>query len=332
MGLRKPFIRKSDDRLICLAQAELILLMLAGNVFQAGRELEEFWVTIVGLLLIVLIIVFAGFALLTLTHAIRKKFNESERGIEFNQKVRDWFYSLPLIKRKAQRSDLKNLRRRSSSFSQKGSDAGLASTHARGESAAQMHRNSTGSNEPMSEQKGVPKGPGMDLYRGIDILWTFSRKFRDTGKTVTCAPRVIYNRNPLQRNQAIIDGTGQQISIQPNPLIMKTEEAEGEQRNSLDDFWAGKTKPTLKKRGEPEVEANPEGPVRSGSVELDGPILPVKEDFGATRGARRNTSTDVADVLARASLGSTDSSSNGSSSNAEENASLQPASPMRMGE
>merc|ERR1712106_34318 len=120
-------------------------LMLAGNVFQAGRELEEFWVTIVGLLLIVLIIVFAGFALLTLTHAIRKKFNESERGIEFNQKVRDWFYSLPLIKRKAQRSDLKSLRRRSSSFSQKGSDAG---THARGESAAQMHRNSTGSNEP----------------------------------------------------------------------------------------------------------------------------------------------------------------------------------------
>jgi hypothetical protein len=72
----KPYIRKSDDRLILLAQMELVLLMLAGDVSKQGEELPEPMNTITGLLLIGLIMSFIGYWFMTTFAVVMKKFRQ----------------------------------------------------------------------------------------------------------------------------------------------------------------------------------------------------------------------------------------------------------------
>jgi len=70
--LAKPYVRKSDDRLHLFAQTELILLLLAGNVFNSDSTFDPYWDSIMGPILIFITAAFFAFFLLQAAQALYK--------------------------------------------------------------------------------------------------------------------------------------------------------------------------------------------------------------------------------------------------------------------
>jgi hypothetical protein len=76
----RPYIRKGDDRLHLVAQTEIIVLLLSGNVFNTQQEPDEFMEVLMSVVLIMMVITFVmwwGFA--TVKVAL-KLFARSEKG------------------------------------------------------------------------------------------------------------------------------------------------------------------------------------------------------------------------------------------------------------
>jgi len=78
MLVLQPWFRKGDDRLALLAQAEMMMFAMSGNIFNKGKELDEFTDHILTATLIGLFIFFVAFFFFTTFVALKKKWISSK--------------------------------------------------------------------------------------------------------------------------------------------------------------------------------------------------------------------------------------------------------------
>lgn len=78
MLVKCPWFRKGDDRLALLAQAELILFAMSGNIFNQGKELDSLTDFVLTITLIVLFCYFVLFFFITSFKSMQKKWIASK--------------------------------------------------------------------------------------------------------------------------------------------------------------------------------------------------------------------------------------------------------------
>lgn len=76
----KPYLRKGDDRLALLAQTEIILLLFSGEVFLRLDGISAAYEDIIGVILILMILSFLAFWIITTALVVYKRFERSPTG------------------------------------------------------------------------------------------------------------------------------------------------------------------------------------------------------------------------------------------------------------